>query len=358
MRRLPIFFVIDVSESMIGEPLEQVQDGMTSIIRDLKTDPYALETAYLSVIAFAGKAKTLLPLTDVVGFYPPQLGVGGGTSLGAALKHLMREIDLQIAPTTPERKGDWKPLIFLFTDGVPTDDYKATMKTWTEKYKSRTNLICVSFGEEASMPVLKELTDSVLLFNNAKDEDYKKFFKWVTASIKVSSVAVDGGSYGNGQQPGMAPTDDSIFTKVEITKTGDNLFDPRVAVFTAKCQSTKRLYLMKYNRVDMPANIPGMEKMPRSMYRLAGGYPVDDNMYRDLTEAHKSDQKINTADLVGYCSCPCCGNQFGFTMCECGNLFCGVVDKVNTCPWCSRQATYSLSSGGADDDFDVNRSIG
>ena len=31
MRRLPIYFLIDVSESMVGEPIEQVQEGIATI---------------------------------------------------------------------------------------------------------------------------------------------------------------------------------------------------------------------------------------------------------------------------------------------------------------------------------------
>ena len=63
MRRLPIYFLVDVSESMVGEPIEQVQNGMRTIIQELRVDPYALETAFVSVIAFAGKATSLSPLT-------------------------------------------------------------------------------------------------------------------------------------------------------------------------------------------------------------------------------------------------------------------------------------------------------
>ena len=54
MRRLPIYFLIDVSESMVGEPIKNVQLGMKEIIQELRTDPYALESAYISIIAFAG----------------------------------------------------------------------------------------------------------------------------------------------------------------------------------------------------------------------------------------------------------------------------------------------------------------
>ena len=69
MRRLPIFLVIDVSESMVGQPLRQMQEGISRLIETLRRDPYALETVYLSVIAFAGIAKTLAPLVELVAFY-------------------------------------------------------------------------------------------------------------------------------------------------------------------------------------------------------------------------------------------------------------------------------------------------
>lgn len=113
MRRLPIYFLIDVSESMVGEPIEQVENGMRQIVQELRTDPYALETAFISVIAFAGKAKSLSPLTELYKFYPPIFPIGGGTSLGVALDFLMDDIDKNVVKTTEERKGDWKPIIFL-----------------------------------------------------------------------------------------------------------------------------------------------------------------------------------------------------------------------------------------------------
>lgn len=65
MRRLPIYFLVDVSESMIGTPIEEVQNGMRTIIQNLRVDPYALETVFVSILAFAGKATVLSPLTEL-----------------------------------------------------------------------------------------------------------------------------------------------------------------------------------------------------------------------------------------------------------------------------------------------------
>ncbi|VEC04893.1 tellurium resistance protein (plasmid) [Klebsiella pneumoniae] len=53
MRRLPVFFVLDCSESMIGENLKRMNDGLQKIVSDLRKDPHALETVWVSVIAFA-----------------------------------------------------------------------------------------------------------------------------------------------------------------------------------------------------------------------------------------------------------------------------------------------------------------
>ena len=91
---------------MVGTPIEQVQDGMATIINELRTDPYALETAWVSVIAFAGKAKMLSPLEELYKFYPPKFPIGGGTSLGTALNFLMDEMDRSLQKTTVEVKGD------------------------------------------------------------------------------------------------------------------------------------------------------------------------------------------------------------------------------------------------------------
>ena len=88
MRRLPIFLLVDVSESMVGETLYKLEEGIGAVVSTLRKDPYALETAHLSVIVFAGKARTIIPLTELFAFHPPELPVGGGTALGAALDHV------------------------------------------------------------------------------------------------------------------------------------------------------------------------------------------------------------------------------------------------------------------------------
>jgi len=73
---------------MHGEPIEAVRNGMQMLVSTLRTDPYALETAFLSVVIFDEKARQVVSLTELMAFQPPTIEAGSTTSLGDALKVL------------------------------------------------------------------------------------------------------------------------------------------------------------------------------------------------------------------------------------------------------------------------------
>lgn len=348
MRRLPIFFLVDVSESMIGTPIEQVQDGMATIINELRTDPYALETAWVSVIAFAGKAKVLTPLTELYKFYPPKFPIGGGTSLGYAMNYLMDDMDGCIQKTTMEEKGDWKPIIFLFTDGNPTDSVDKAFERWNSKYRSHCNLIIVSIGDNVNTNMLGRISDNVLRLNETNASSFKAFFKWVTASIKTSSVSVT--DYAD-DDVHLAPVDGINLEKVDTDKPC--IVDENFVVIMGKCQTTRKPYLIKYaKRLEESIMVP---EQFVSFYKLVGAFPIDEESYNELSETGGRQQKINTSEMIGQPTCPCCGNQFGLVICECGNVFCVGEDAQSKCPWCGMEGELSsVGEGGAD----LNRTKG
>lgn len=349
MRRLPIYFLIDISESMVGEPIQQVEEGLASIIQALKSDPYALETVWVSIIVFAGKPKTLVPLQEIVNFYPPRFPIGSGTSLSKGLGHLMYELRSNIVKTTYEQKGDWKPLVFLFTDGVPTDDTTAAIGEWKRNWQRSANMIAISFGNEADSALLGQLTDEVHLFKNTTPQSYKEFFRWVSDSIKTSSISVERGSGGIE----LAKTNSDSISKIDLSKVSDRkpLVDDNFVVLSAKCQNTKRPYLMKYVKNLDESEIGGMKLYTKS-YRLAGAFPVDQS-YEELAD-EKVHQIIRSDELIGAPTCPCCGNMYGLAVCTCQKIHCLGNDLESTCPWCNTKGKYGVGDGG----FDITRAQG
>jgi uncharacterized protein YegL len=190
IRRLPVYILADCSGSMNGAPIESVKSGIRALHSELMGDPSAVESAFLSVITFDSNAQQVVPLTEITSFNPPDITAGGTTAYGAALKLLVECVDREVRTTTDEEKGDWKPLIFIFTDGAPTDrwDENAAMI----KANRPGNVIAVACGDQADPDILKQVTETVLVMKEMSPEAFKQFFKWVSASIKQTSQKIGG----------------------------------------------------------------------------------------------------------------------------------------------------------------------
>ena len=93
MRRLPVYLLLDTSGSMYGEPIEAVKNGVQTLISTLRSDPYALETAYISIITFNSSAQQVTPLTELAAFQQPNIDASGCNALGGALELLSQKID-------------------------------------------------------------------------------------------------------------------------------------------------------------------------------------------------------------------------------------------------------------------------
>ena len=79
-RRLPVYLLLDCSGSMSGDPIEAVRQGVRMLVSDLRGNPQALETAFLSVITFGSSAQQVCPLTELMSFQEPNLEASGSTS--------------------------------------------------------------------------------------------------------------------------------------------------------------------------------------------------------------------------------------------------------------------------------------
>jgi uncharacterized protein YegL len=174
---------------MSGEPIEALKNGVQVMISSLRQNPQAIETAFISVITFDSKAQQIIPLTDLSTFQMVDIKASGVTALGDGLEVLSKAIDREVARTTAETKGDWKPLVFIMTDGLPTDDWQRGL---AEFKKRKTGIVVAcGAGSGADSNTLKAITDNVVRLDTADSQSISKFFQWVTASIGVSSTKVE-----------------------------------------------------------------------------------------------------------------------------------------------------------------------
>jgi len=176
---------------MRGEPIQAVNNGLQVLISALRQDPYALESVHISLITFDIEANEIFPLTPLDQVQIPEIVVpqAGATFLGAALELLVDRVDRDVIRTTDDQKGDWRPLLFIMTDGSPSDiqAYREVIP----KIKNRNfgNVVACAAGPKAKCEMLKELTDSVVCMDTMDSAGLSNFFKWVSASVAAGSCS-------------------------------------------------------------------------------------------------------------------------------------------------------------------------
>jgi uncharacterized protein YegL len=176
---------------MSGEPIQQVKNGVQMLVSALRQDPQALETAFLSVITFDSSAHEAVPLTDLPSFQAPNIAATGTTAMGEALSLVADCAKRDVKKATPTQKADWRPMVFLMTDGSPTDDFQKGLARFKQE---KWGAVVACGVDSADVGLLQQIAgEAVVTLSTADAKALEAFFKWVTASISTSSKSVQTG---------------------------------------------------------------------------------------------------------------------------------------------------------------------
>jgi len=337
MRRLPVYLLIDCSESMAGQGMDSVNKGVQALLTALRSDPQSLESVALSIITFSKEASQVVPLSDVSSIRIPLLSVRPGTSLGAALRLLVACLDREVVRTTREVKGDFRPLILLMTDGQPTDDWESGVEILKKQNTVKiANFYAIAIGEDVDTDLLRQITDIVLTLKDDSPETFKKFFVWMSASVQSHSVSA-ARSVENTDGP-IVKLPDNIL-KEAVHGAGRQQGVARQVFLHVLCSKLKKPYLMRYVRDEATGR-----------YLATASHPLE------MSEAGDAQTlpSVNSSLLVGCPPCPHCNNPSAAT-CSCGALFCmpHKSEGVVICPQCNSQLTK-----GNSESFELRQSVG
>jgi uncharacterized protein YegL len=192
MRRLPVYFLLDTSGSMNGEPIQALNNALSGMINTLRSDAQASETLWLSIITFDREVNEISPLTELPSFQLPEIlcPQSGPTNTGKALELLFDKVNNEVRKGSPTQKGDWRPLLFVFTDGKPSDPQLYSEMIPKIKSLNFGAIVGCAAGGKGDNEKLKELADTVVHLDTADSTTLKQFFKWVSDTIEQGNKSM------------------------------------------------------------------------------------------------------------------------------------------------------------------------
>ncbi|MBF0200023.1 MAG: VWA domain-containing protein [Desulfamplus sp.] len=195
-RRLPIYIAIDTSGSMNGEPIQSVNVGLQAMATALRQDPHALDSVSLSIITFDINVKEIFPLTPLEQVQIPEIVCprSGATSLGEALALVVDRVKRDVVISTNDKKGDWRPMFFIMTDGSPSDIARFNEMVPKIKKCQFAQIVGCAAGPKAKSQYLKQITDTVVSLDTTDSTAFAGFFKWVSNSVGMKSTGIGSNS--------------------------------------------------------------------------------------------------------------------------------------------------------------------
>jgi uncharacterized protein YegL len=207
MRRLPVYLLLDTSGSMKGEPIEAVKVGLSSLLASLRKDPYALETVHICLLTFDREVKAIVPLTSLEDFVIPEISTpqSGPTMTGLALERVCQLVDRDVVRSTPDHRGDWRPLLFVMTDGAASDVALFNSMISEVQRRGFGTIVGCAAGPKSKPDELRRLCQHVVTLDTMDGHAFTSFFQWVSSAVSNGNQ-----SAGLGTQMELPPPPTNI----------------------------------------------------------------------------------------------------------------------------------------------------
>ncbi len=188
--RCAVALVLDISGSMAGQPVDELNAGLQDLDKALKADKLAALRVELATITFGGTVQTTEFVT-ADRFQPPVLSAAGNTPMGEAMQQALALLR-QRKDTYRQNGVDYfRPWLFLITDGAPTDDWELTAEQARQEEMRKGVAIYAIGVEGAEMQTLARFSAARPPMK-LKGLAFRELFQWLSKSLSSVSQTKPG----------------------------------------------------------------------------------------------------------------------------------------------------------------------
>jgi uncharacterized protein YegL len=178
--RLPCVLLLDVSGSMSGPPIAELNAGLTTYKDALAADALAMKRVEVAIVTFGGHPQVACDFTTAESFQPPILSAAGDTPMGAAIQQGLNLLRQRKDLYKAHGLSFFRPWLFLITDGGPTDQWQSAAQMVKQGEAAKSFSFFAVGVEGANFDVLKQLCVREPL--KLKGLRFQDLFLWLSRS--------------------------------------------------------------------------------------------------------------------------------------------------------------------------------
>jgi len=187
--RCPCLLLLDVSGSMRGDPVRELNEGLALFRDELYADSLAAKRVEVGIVTF-GPVQVVNDFTGVQSWTTPTLTSQGDTPMGAAIEQGLALLRDRKNLYRANGISYYRPWVFLITDGGPTDQWKNAASQVHQGEADKAFSFFAIGVQGANMDILAQIATRTPL--SLKELRFRDLFAWLSSSLSSVSQSNPG----------------------------------------------------------------------------------------------------------------------------------------------------------------------
>jgi uncharacterized protein YegL len=186
--------VLDVSGSMEGEPIKQLNQGIQSFYQDIIGNSTTANRLEVCLIEFSSDVNVLIEPSLAENFTMPTLVTKGSTALVDGVRKAIKKVEERKNWYKQTKQKYYRPWIILMTDGAPdsNQDVNGLAQEIKQGVANKAFFFFAVGVQGARMDILQQISSPDMQPAMLEGLKFSDFFKWLSASMTTVTSSKDG----------------------------------------------------------------------------------------------------------------------------------------------------------------------